>query len=186
MSALTDRIDTLNDRANCLFGYVLLGKATEADIIEFERSSAALQDALCEASTERVLAAANAVTDARGLPRLIPTQRYCADCECAFETTDPDQRLCAYCGDDRGVIPDEAQRRAALAEGERVCPDCFGVFTPRAGLLTRCYSCYLLYLDHLDQDDEFPEEDTDALVGPLRIDREALEAWYESQTDIPY
>lgn len=30
------------------------------------------------------------------------------------------------------------------------------------------------------------DELQDAIVGPVRIDHEALEQWYESQSDIPY
>jgi hypothetical protein len=38
-----DRLDAMNDRANWLFGNVLLGKASVADIAEFERSAKAFQ-----------------------------------------------------------------------------------------------------------------------------------------------
>ena len=31
-----------------------------------------------------------------------------------------------------------------------------------------------------------PDEEQDAIVGPLRIDHEALESWYHGQEDTPY
>lgn len=42
-----DRLDTMNDRANFLFGNVWLGNADEGDLIEANRSATAFQNAAC-------------------------------------------------------------------------------------------------------------------------------------------